>query len=123
MNRGEIRWCSFSPPDKKRPVLVLSRNEVAEKLNEVIVVPITRTIRGLVTEVLLGTEDGMPANCALNFDLLSIVQRDQLGARIAFLPAAKWEEVRRALLHSCGFREQMALSVMPRVLMSTAFST
>ena len=103
MNRGEIRWCSFNPPDKKRPVLILSRNEVAEKLNEVIVVPITRTVRGLVTEVLLGEEDGMLADCALNFDHLSSVQREQLGARIGFLSDAKWEEARRALLAACGF--------------------
>lgn len=103
MNRGEIRWCHFRPPDKKRPVLIVSRDEVAEKLNEVIVVPITRTVRGLATEVILQESDGMPNVCALNFDHISIVQREQLGARIGFLPAAKWEDVRRALLAACGF--------------------
>ena len=66
MNRGEIRWYSFAAPNKRRPVLLLSRPEVADVLNELIVVPRTRTIRGLTTEVILSPEDGMPTTCALN---------------------------------------------------------
>ena len=49
MRRGEIRWYTFSPPDKRRPVLILARNDVGSLLNEVIVVPVTRTIRGVAT--------------------------------------------------------------------------
>ncbi len=51
MKRGEIRWYTFRLPDKRRPVLVLTRNDVIDRLNEIIVVPATRTIRGLTTEV------------------------------------------------------------------------
>jgi mRNA-degrading endonuclease toxin of MazEF toxin-antitoxin module len=51
--------------------LVLTRNEVIDRLNEIIVVPATRTIRGLATEVILTADDGMPAACALNFDHVS----------------------------------------------------
>jgi len=51
--RGEIRWYTFRLPDKRRPVLVLTRDEVIDRLNEIIVAPVTRTIRGLRTEVLL----------------------------------------------------------------------
>lgn len=47
MTRGEIRWYTFALPDKRRPVLILTRNEVIDQLNEIIVAPITRTIRGL----------------------------------------------------------------------------
>lgn len=68
MNRGEIRWYTFRAPDKRRPVLLLSRSEVVAQLNEIIVVPVTRTVRGLATEVVLTPEDGMPVVCALNFD-------------------------------------------------------
>jgi len=68
MRRGELRWYTFAPPDKRRPVLVLTRDAVIEALNEVIVVPATRTIRGISTELVLTTDDGMPATCALNFD-------------------------------------------------------
>ena len=57
LNRGEIRWYTFRHPDKRRPVLILTRDEVIERLNQTIVVPVTRTIRGLSTEVVLTPED------------------------------------------------------------------
>ena len=60
MKRGEIRWYTFRVPDKRRPILILTRNEVIDRLNEIIVVPVTRMIRGLSTEVVLTTDDGMP---------------------------------------------------------------
>lgn len=53
MKRGEIRWYTFQLPDKRRPVLILTRDEVLDRLNEIIVVPATRTIPGLATEVIL----------------------------------------------------------------------
>lgn len=55
MRRGESRWYTVRLPDKRRPVLILTRNEVIDRLNEIIVVPVTRTIRGLTTEVVLTT--------------------------------------------------------------------
>jgi mRNA interferase MazF len=64
MRRGEVRWYTFAAPDKRRPVLLLTRNSVIDSLNEIIAVPATRTIRGLSTEVLLSADDGMPASCA-----------------------------------------------------------
>ena len=79
MKRGEIRWYTFRLPDKRRPVLVLTRNAVIERLNEIIVVPAPRTIRGLTTEVVLTADDGMPAARALNFDHVSLAQRDRIG--------------------------------------------
>ena len=106
MNRGEIRWCTFQPPDKRRPVLILTRNEVMDHLHEIIVVPVTRTIRGLSTEVVLSPDDGMPVVCALNFDHLSLAQRSRIGTALCTLPQARWPEVRRALLAACGFGGQ-----------------
>src|SRR5450432_2976635 len=64
MKRGEIRWYAFRPPDKRRPVLLMTRDEVIEELGELVAVPITRTVRGLATEVLLTQDDGMPMFCA-----------------------------------------------------------
>jgi len=104
MRRGEICWYTFAHPDKRRPVLILARDEVAEVLNEIIVVPATRTIRGLEAEVHLSIEDGMPTACALNFDHVSLAQRSRLGPTLATLPAARWFEVERALLVACGFQ-------------------
>ena len=60
MRRGEIRWYTFAAPDKRRPVLLLTRDSVIETLNELIVAPATRTIRGLATEILLSSADGCP---------------------------------------------------------------
>lgn len=101
--RGEIRWYTFRLPDKRRPVLILARNDATEVLNEIIVVPITRTIRGLATEVVLTSRDGMPTTCALNFDHLSLAQRDRIGAALCTLPDDRWPDVERALLTACGF--------------------
>ncbi len=103
MKRGEIRWYTFRLPDKRRPVLILTRSEVLDRLNEVIVAPATRTIRGLTTEVVLTPEDGMPAACALNFDHVALAQRERIGAVVCDLPPTRWPEVRRALLIACGF--------------------
>ena len=103
MTRDEIRWYTFRLPDKRRPVLVLTRDEVIDRLNEIIVAPVTRTIRGLRTEVLLTEEDGMPAACAVNFDHLSLGRRDRLGSVLCTLSEQRWPEVRRALLTACGF--------------------
>jgi mRNA interferase MazF len=103
--RGEIRWYTYQSPDKRRPVLLLTRSEVIDSLNEIIVVPATRTIRGLRTEVLLTPEDGMPILCALNFDHISLAQRSRMGAVLSVFPEHRWDEIRRAVLISCGFVE------------------
>ena len=107
--RGEIRWYTFALPDKRRPVLVLTRNEIIHHLNEIIVVPATRTIRSLTTEVILTQEDGMPAVCALNFDHVSLGQRNRIGAVLCTLSEKRWPEVRQALLIACGFDEKSRL--------------
>src|SRR5438132_12338438 len=103
LKRGAIRWYTFRLPDKRRPVLILTRNEVIDRLNEIIVAPATRTIRGLKTEVELTPEDGMPVMCALNFDHISLAQRDRIGSALCSLPEARWPEVQRALMIACGF--------------------
>lgn len=103
MKRGEIRWYTFRKPDKRRPVLILTRTEMLERLGEIIVVPVTRTIRGISTELILTADDGMPVTCALNFDHVSLAQRDRIGGTLCSLPDARWPEVRNALLWACGF--------------------
>ncbi len=52
--------------------MILTRNEVVDQLNEIIVVPATRTIRWLATEVLLSPNDGMPSACALSFEHVAL---------------------------------------------------
>jgi mRNA interferase MazF len=68
-------------------------------------VPATRTIRGIDTEVVLAEDDGMPTSCALNFDHVSLVRKERLGATITSLAESRWGDVERALLVACGFSD------------------
>lgn len=97
MKHGEIHWYKFVRPDKKRPVLILTRDSVLEYLGEVTIAPITSTIRDIPSEVPLSTADGMPQNCAVNCDHLQTVSKDKIGSLITFLPPAKMVEVGRAI--------------------------
>jgi mRNA interferase MazF len=100
MNRGDIRWYKFASPDKKRPVLVLTRNSVLEYLGEVTVAPITTTIRDIPSEVFLSPADGMPQYCAVNCDHLQTVSKGKIGGLITSLPRTKMGEVGRAIRFS-----------------------
>ena len=93
----------FDRQTKRRPVLLLTRDEVVDSLNELIVAPLTRTVRGLKTEVVLTPDDGMPVASAINFDHVALAQRDRLGPVLCELPEDKWIAVRSALLTACGF--------------------
>ena len=103
MRRGEIRWYRFSRPDKKRPVVVLTRDSVLEYLGEVTIAPITRTIRDIPSEVPLGPVDGMPDECAVNLDHVQTVAKSRLGALIATLSPRRMADIRQALLFALGF--------------------
>lgn len=104
MQRGEIRWYRFASPDKKRPVLILTRDSVLEYLGEVTIAPITSHIRDIPSEVVLTTEDGMLKTCAVNLDHVQTVSRDKLGPVISVLPLSRMAEVRTALLFALGFK-------------------
>jgi mRNA interferase MazF len=97
MKRGDIRWYKFSQPDKKRPVLILTRDSVLEYLGEVTVAPITGTIRDIPTEVFLSKAEGMPRDCVVNFDHLQTVSKGKIGSLITSWPSAKMSEVGRAI--------------------------
>jgi mRNA interferase MazF len=103
LRRGEIRWYRFSRPDKKRPVVILTRDSVLEYLGEVTIAPITSTIRDIPSEVALGLADGLPRECAVNLDHVQTVSRARLGGLIATLPSQRMIEVRNALLFALGF--------------------
>jgi mRNA interferase MazF len=103
MQRGEIRWYRFGAPDKRRPVLVLTRDSALEFLVEVTIAPITSTIRDIPSEVLLTEADGMPRSSAINLDHLQTVSRQAVGGLITSLTPERMEEVRRALLFALGF--------------------
>ncbi len=97
MKHGEIRWYKFQRPDKKRPVLILTRDSVLEYLGEVTIAPITSTVRDIPSEVFLSETDGMSRNCAVNCDHLQTVSKKKLGSLITSLPPAKMSNVGRAI--------------------------
>ncbi|HPW69675.1 MAG: type II toxin-antitoxin system PemK/MazF family toxin [Desulfomonilia bacterium] len=97
MTRGEVRWYKFNPPNKKRPVVVLTRDSIIDYLSEVTVAPLTSTIRDIPSEVLLSKSDGMPIECAVNCDHIQTVSKSKIGPLITKLPAQKIEELKKAI--------------------------
>ena len=97
MKRGEIRWYKFKAPDKKRPVLILTRDSVLEYLGEVTVAPITLTVRDIPSEVFLSKQDGMTKDCAINFDHIQTVPKGKIESLITALSKDKLEQVREAI--------------------------
>ncbi len=97
MRHGEIHWYKFAQPDKKRPILILTRDSVLEYLGEVTVAPITSTVRNIPSEVFLSKADGMPRYCAVNCDHLQTVLKGKIGTLITSLPSAKMSDVGRAI--------------------------
>ncbi len=104
MTRGEVRWYQLASPDKKRPVLILTRNSVLDYLGEVTIAPITTTIRDIPSEVLLTEDDGMFRTSAINLDRVQTISKEKIGALITRLTAKRMDEVRSALLFALGFR-------------------
>jgi mRNA interferase MazF len=89
VKRGDVRWYHFARPDKKRPVVILTRDSVLEYLGEVTVAPITSTVRDIPSEVALSQREGMPQDCAINCDHLQTVSKGKIGALLTTLPPAK----------------------------------
>lgn len=100
-NRGEVWWLEH-PDAGRRPACVLTRQAAIGVLNAVLVAPATRTVRGIPTEVALGTDDGMPTECALSFDNLTTVPKALLTERIITLAPERLDELCVALDAAAG---------------------
>ena len=101
INRGDVWWYEL-PDIGRRPGCVLTRQATIPVLNAVLVAPATRTIRALPTEVRLGTEDGMPTDCALSFDNLLTVPKVLLTERITTIAPERLDELCAALDIAAG---------------------
>ncbi len=104
MRRGEVWWAKLPQPAGRRPVLLLSRDAAYNVRTSVTVAPVTRTIRGIPVEVLLGQEDGMPAKCVVNLDDIITVPRSRLTERITVLASEKMTAVARAIIFALDLR-------------------
>lgn len=103
VKRGEVRWYKFSKPDKRRPVLVLTRNSHLEYLNEVTVAPLTSSIRDIPSQVVLTKSEGLPRDCAISLDHIRTVDKTHLGAQLTTLSHSRMQEVRSAILYALGY--------------------
>lgn len=104
MIQGDVHFYKFKPPNKERPVLVLSRNDVILSLNVVTVAEITTTVRGNDSEVLLDESDGMLEECVVNLTNIHTVQKDKIGSYITHLPSEKMTEVFEAIKFVFNFK-------------------
>jgi len=98
MKRGEIRWYRFKAPDKRRPVLILTRDSILEYLGEAAIAPITSTVRDIPSEVFLSRLEGMRKECVVNLDHVQTVSKGKIGSLITTLSSEKLKQVRRAIL-------------------------
>jgi mRNA interferase MazF len=102
VNRGEIWLYRFGAPDKRRPVLVLSRPSLLRSLNTALVVYISSTIHGSGVEVLLDAEDGLKGVCAANLTNIFTVRQRDLHNYVATVSTKKMLEICRALANATG---------------------
>lgn len=101
MQRGEV-WFAITPGGD-RPVLVLTRDPVADRIGAVVVAALTRTRRGLVSELELTIDDGLPTDCVANFDNLHTIPRASFRRRVTSLSPARMAEACRTLAAATGY--------------------
>lgn len=101
VTRGDVCWCEF-PEEGRRPALILTRSEAIPVLKRVLVAPMTRTIRGIPTEVRFDQADGMPEECVASFDNVRQISHSLLGEPITTLSGPRMHEVCRALAIATG---------------------
>jgi mRNA interferase MazF len=97
VTQGDIYWYNFKRPDKRRPVLILTRQSAILFLTGITIAPITSTIRKIPTEVVLSESDGLFNECAVNLDNIQTVQKAKIDGFIAHLSVQKMSEVARAI--------------------------
>jgi mRNA interferase MazF len=107
LNRGEIRWYTFKPPDKRRPVLILTRDSAIPGLTSLTVAPLTTTIREIPTEVILHPElDGVLETCAVNLDNIQTIHKSKIESLLTTLSVEKMTAVEQALCFALGIDDR-----------------
>jgi mRNA interferase MazF len=102
MKRGEVWWAKL---DKRRPVVLLSREEAYALRALVIVAPVTTTVRGYAVEVRLGTREGLARDCVVNCDWLVTIPKGDLTERVGSLSRLKLAQLEDALRFALGLDE------------------
>jgi mRNA interferase MazF len=103
MNQGDVYWYTFKPPDKRRPILILTRNSAIPYLTSLTIAPITSIIRSIPSEVLLDEADGLLSECAVNLDNIQTIPKEKIGTFITHLSPDRMRDVRAAIEFALGF--------------------
>ncbi|MBC7792353.1 MAG: type II toxin-antitoxin system PemK/MazF family toxin [Clostridia bacterium] len=99
MKRGEVWWAFV---DKRRPVVLVSRDEAYEVRSSVVVAPVTTTIRGFSVEVKLGRREGLPRDGVIHGDWLVTVPLADLESKIGTLSKTKLTQLEETLRFALG---------------------
>jgi mRNA interferase MazF len=102
MRRAEIWWAELPPPVGPRPVVVLTRNAVVDSIGAIVVALVTRTARGLPTEISVGRPEGLPRPSVVNLDNLLTVPRQRLTRVMGQLSVGKVAELDRTMKIALG---------------------
>ena len=97
MKRGEVWWAELPPPVGNRPVVILTRDAVLPNIGAIVVALVTRTVRQLPTEVVLGRRQGLPVRCVANLDNILTIARHRLKRLMGACDAAKIAELNQAI--------------------------
>lgn len=102
MTRGEVWWAELEGDAGFRPVVIVSSADSLARRHNVTIAEVTRSLRGLPSEVRLSTADGLPVNCAINADHLHTIPKDRFRRRIAALSDERIFSLDAALRHALG---------------------
>jgi mRNA interferase MazF len=102
---GDLRLVELGAPDKRRPALVLTRTSAIPVLHAVTVAPVTRSVRGIPTELPLGQEAGLKEPSVANLDAIQTVSKKRVGRYLGSLAPGRSAELREALLFALGLDE------------------
>lgn len=103
MKHGDVFYYEFQPPDKRRPVVILTRTSAISFLHSITIAPITSTIRGIPTEVVLTPAEGFANHSAINLDNIQTVPKAKLKAYLTHLSPAKLKALHQAISFALGF--------------------
>ncbi len=94
--QGDV-WLMETPNGKRRPALVITRNEATAVLNNVVVAPVTSTIRSIPTTIAVGPAEGIDHDSVASFDSLAAVPRSILTIKLGQLGPTRLHEICSAL--------------------------
>ena len=103
MTHGDVYWYAFQPPDKRRMVVILTRTSAIGFLTSITIAPITSTLRGIPTEVVLTPSEGFLNDCAVNLDTIQTVPKAKLKAYQTHLSPANVHALHAAIAFASGF--------------------